>query len=372
MTLRLPGTAAVLALAGALWVAPAAPALPGPEPDRAEVERASEETLPVPPGSALAAILEGTKAPGEVEGFALLTECVTDEGWSTLRLFGDGVGFYDRRVQVTLSGDELRGLMESFRAAGFAGMPPYFGEGSEEEPGDPEELREDRPEEGRGTAGDEGGASAGGRQGRALPARLICRVRLAAGGDAKEVRPFDRGERSQELRSLAEEVLGLARDHVAEGVTVESLADGLEKVASGALDPRALTVTLHRRFGEDGAPGQAGWMLRLHDRQAEIREFTASGGPGATELHALPAEGLEEVLSALVENEVWGLPVNLWARSYTDLSVTVLGWDQHVQARQFAGMTLSTHGESQTRFSQVFNVLHRLYLVLDESGGADG
>lgn len=74
------------------------------------------------------------------------------------------------------------------------------------------------------------------------------------------------------------------------------------------------------------------WIASTTARLRFARESTASGGPGAT----------------------------------------VLGWDQHVQARQFAGMTLSTHGESQTRFSQVFNVLHRLYLVLDESGGADG
>ena len=364
MTHRSPRIIVPLALVGLFWLAPlAAVALPGPAPEPGELgEATTEEETSVPPDSALGGLLAGETTPAQVEGFALLTECVTEEGWSTLRLFGDGLGFYDRRVQVRLSEEDLQGLMASFRESGFATMPPYFGEGPEEEPGVPRELEDD------GETGGDGGEFAGGR---ALPARMICRVRLTAGEHAKEVRQFDRGERSRALRDLAEAVLGVAREHVAEGVAVEGLADGLRKVAAGTLDPRAATVSLHRRFGEDGSPGQAGWLLRLHDRQAEVREYTASGGPGETEIRPLPEESLDELLSTLVENEVWGLPVNLWARSYTDLSVTVLGWDHHVQARQFAGMTISTHGESQKRFTRIFNALHRLYLVLNESGGAD-
>lgn len=306
------------------------------------VEEASggDPTPGLPP--ALARALEPGAVPAEVPGLRIEVGCLTDDGWRSLDLYGDGVGFWGESTQIHLPPERLVRVLAAFREAGFAAMPDSFGRS-------PEGPKTPPVPEGTGQ-----------------PGRMICHVRLAAGGEAKEVRQFDKGPLSEELRSLAYEILAVAREVAAEGVTVESLAGGLRAVADGRLDPRSFHLQVHRRFEGEGRPGLTGWILRLAGREAEVQRYTASGGLGPGEPHELSREDLEGVVGSLLEAEVSSLPANLWAAHYTDVRVTVLGFEEEVLARRFAGMTVATHGEAQERFTRLFNALHELVQTLEE------
>lgn len=277
----------------------------------------------------------------EIPGLRIVAGCLTGQGWRSVELYGDGVGFWGERTQFRLSPERMARLLGAFRKAGFAGMPESFGRSpaGPKTPPAPEESGQ--------------------------PARLICQVRLAAGGEVKEVRQFDKGEVSESLKDLAYEILAAGREAAAEGLTVESLAEGLRAVADGRLDSRAFNLQVHRRFEGERRPGLTGWILRIDGRAAELQRFTASGGLEPPERHQLGRERLEAVVGALLEAEVTSLPANLWAAHYTDVRVTVLAFEKQVLARKFSGMTVATHGEKQERFTRLFNVLHELVQELD-------
>lgn len=308
-----------------------------------------------PPGSTVGAP-EGTLARVLAEEVPLedLPEltidvgCLTGDGWRSVKLHGDGLGFWGERAQIRVSRDRIGRLLEAFRTSGFARWPEAFGRA-------PEGPKTPKPE----------------RPGQ--PARLICQVRLAVGGEAKEVRQFDKGEVSEPLRRLAYEVLAVGEEAAAGGVTAAGLAEGLRKVLEGELDPRALELHVHRRSdGSDRSEG-TGWLLRARGLEAELQSYDASGGLGPSESHRLGPEAFEAIVRNLVDHGMATLPPNLWASEYTDLRVSVLGFSKDVQARQFAGMTATTHGERQADFTALFDALQSLYrelASLEEGRGA--
>ena len=62
------------------------------------------------------------------------------------------------------------------------------------------------------------------------------------------------------------------------------------------------------------------------------------------------------------------LPINLYATDYTDLVIEVLNRKKSIQARRFAGMTPTTHGERQEDFNRTFEALYTLHLRVAEEG----
>ena len=63
---------------------------------------------------------------------------------------------------------------------------------------------------------------------------------------------------------------------------------------------------------------------------------------------------------------------NLFAPDYKDLTVRVLGHEKNVQARRFAGMTSTTHAESQLDAERIFDALHRLHRRVMSEGEPAG
>lgn len=296
-------------------------------------------------------LLRGDVSLAEVQDVRITVGCLTDDGWRTLEIYGDGVGFWQERTQIRVRRDRIESVLDAFRRADFAEMDEVHGR-------TPESPKTPPVPEAEGQ-----------------PARLICRVRLGAGGAAKEVRQFDKGPVSEALRELAYEVLDVGRAAAAEGVTVEDLPGGLRKLRSGDLDPRALAVQVQRRFGQGAGREREGWILRLHGRRAELQRFTA-GGLTPPETLGLEAERLRAVVGSLAEHDVATLPQNLWAEHYTDLRVSVLGHSHAVQARRFAGLDPTTHGERQEDFEAIFAELESLAAAVgppeDAGSGAGG
>lgn len=304
---------------------------------------ASEPTSDPPgggPQGALARVLGEPVPAEELPDLRIDVGCLGDAGWRSVELYGDGLGFWGERAQIRVSPERIAKLLEAFRTSGFADWPETFG----------------RTPEGPKTPPSAEGAG--------QPARLICRVRLAAGGEAKEVRQFDKGGISEPLRRLAYQVLEAGEEAASAGVRIDDLAAGLRKVLAGELDPRALEVQVHRRSEEPHGPEGTGWLLRIRGLEAELHRYDGSGGLGPAETHRLGRETFEPIARELVEHGVASLPANLWASEYTDLRVSVLGFSKDVQARRFAGMTATTHGERQADFGAVLDALRGLYREL--------
>lgn len=262
----------------------------------------------------------GAGDPGRVEGLGTALEralatrtippdfraevgCRQEGRWRSALFFASGVGIWDERVQFALPPPRLLELLRAFAAADFSNLPPLFGE----------QRRDPRTPQGQGL-------------------REICRVALTLEGESKLVQQLERGEQSETLGALAEELLGAARAAAADGVRAASLTEGLEKLASGDLAPEALHLVLQRREGSPAA-GPAR-VLRLRGAEAAVEML---GQDGAVSSRQIPEALFRRLVDALLEARFVELPGNLYAPGYTDLLAEVLGHRHEVQAREFAG-----------------------------------
>lgn len=271
---------------------------------------------------------------GRWDELHLLVECADDGFLTTAEVFGNGVTLWNHQRQSMLDHEDLVGLLETLRDADFPRMRDLYGKEDEEEvpvPSDPP----------------------------AAALRVICRVVVTLDGTTKQSAQRARGPQSDELKGLAWELLDRVRPAEGEGVTADDLDDGLAKIADGRMAPEALSLVFHRKPELGGRGPQAsmvelsGFLLRLDGRRLSVEEFHPAGGYGEPRTRELEGEELSELVARLADNRVGELPDNLWAEDYTDLVIEVLDRSVRVQARQFARMTRTTHGESQVRFDRI-------------------
>ena len=248
-------------------------------------------------------------------------ECRVEGRLPRAEVFGSGVGIWNRETQFTLPREAVRLLLVELRDSGFASMPSSYG-------GDPDEAT---PEE--------------------EPQQLTCRVGLQLDGASRLVVQLLGGRQSSELRRLAEHILDACRGRAAAGIAALDLDDGLAKVAAGTLAPEVLQVLLSRR--PERAPPN-GWVLRVDGRTARMEWPGAEAASAEARLDAVETTALARLLR---EEGVARLPVNLYADELTDLAVRVLRHERKVQARRFARMSPTTHGEEQARFDTVLKAL---------------
>lgn len=331
----------------------AAPAASGPE--RAMDERGAEGTReegyamremretvrPADPELArrVDGALERVLTSGERDGVSILAECGDDGALTEVRIFGSGVGIWNRNRQFTLPAERVTALLERFREIGFSRFQELYGTIEQEIPV-PEDV---------------GGAAL----------RVICRVELTLDGVTKQSGQLDEGPRSEELKELADSILELGREPGTSGTTADGLDDGLAKIAAGTLAPEVLRVLLHRKPDARAvAAGETGFLLRIEGARATVQPYTGSYGD-AVEIDLTRPE-LAELAAHLAENRPGDLPLNLYANHYTDLVVEVLDRKREIQARTFTGITPSTHGEAQERFDRIYD---RLAEVAREPAG---
>ena len=258
-------------------------------------------------------------------------ECVTEAGFHTLSVLGSGVGIWDKAKQFRVTGDAIKAQLEAFRRHDFAGMDGRYGGKN-----DPGVARQ--------------------------PPRIVCRVMLDIDGAKKEVIQFHGGRQSEALRRLADRLFELSRSAAETGIEAEDLTDGLAKVASGALAPETLQITVQRRSSGEG------WLLRIEGRRATTRLFRQAEGFGEPVVLQLDDNELGELAGLLHDLRFDDLPTNLYAEHYTDLGVHVLNHEKQIQARAFGRLTPTSFGEKQERYDRIFGELVKLQKRVLEEG----
>ena len=341
---------------------PGAAAPPQPaaaEPEAAADRRAGGETPTSP--QAVDAALRRALADGW-RRLRIFDECQTDAGPRTVEIFGNGVAIWDRGKQFELTRDEIRRGLEAFVAADFAQMKAEYGGRMPPDPG----LWEGGARRGgarQGGALQPGARQPGGPGGSAAATRVICQVVLELDGTAKRVMQLDVGEQSAALRRLAESLFEISRGPARSGIGAEGLTAGLERVAVGELAAETVTVVAHRK------PRDAeGWLLRIDGLRASTRRFVRGEGYGDPVSRDLDPGEIAELARLMADGALGELPINLYAEHYTDLNVEVLDHRKSIQARRFAGMTPTLHGERQDDFDRVVARLEQLHRRLSSRG----
>ncbi len=192
-----------------------------------------------------------------------------------------------------------------------------------------------------------------------LPVRLLGCVSVMVGGVGKQSQQLGGGEQSAALDALSRQLLELLAASASRSlVTADSLADGLVKVADGRLSPAAVSFLVQRI--ENEGTGPHGWILRVDGLAAHVEPRSAQGLGPTVSLTLTPTEHAV-LVRAFVDLRFADMPHNLWAPTYTDVVATVLHChDKSFQARQFGGMTATTHGETQERFNALYAVMAAL------------
>ena len=99
------------------------------------------------------------------------------------------------------------------------------------------------------------------------------------------------------------------------------------------------------------------------------RGFQAEAGYGEPRQRRLSGDEVAALARLLIDNAE-GLPFNLYADQYTDLTIEVLNRKVSIQARRFAEMTPETHGARQQSFDRVIEVLAALQRQVAAEGRA--
>ncbi len=269
-----------------------------------------------------AAVDAALAAPPDRE-LRLATDCRSEGGFVSAVIYGHGVAIWDRRIQTRLDERVIRRLLDAFHAEGFTAMHEVYGGRS-----DPETKVE-------------------------MGLELICRVEIARGALIKQVVQLSEGRQHGPLFALAEEMLDAVAAERDRGVAATSLGDGLTKLATGELAAEVLELGFleqPERPGEGGKSRQ--WTLRggelaVGSAESSVRRF-------------LEANEIVELARELADAGVQDWPGNLFAETYIDFSVAVLGFEKSVQARGFEGMSSQTHGDAQRQFERTLAHLRQL------------
>lgn len=323
------GTFVVSGLAATLALALPAPQ-PQPTPTPSERPEADRDR-----DSAVGPDRIGPELRKRIRGQAKLDDVRVEVIWplggasTSARVYGNGVGIWNRRRQFRMSRAQVLSMLETLRKAHFGSMPNRFGESEEDE-------RNEGP-------------------------RLKGRIAVRAGWVSKTVIQLYDGEQSGEFASLAERLLAICERPSQKGVEAASLNDGSNKLASGELAPETLQVTVQRRFAKpDTEAGEAGWILQLEGRRVLAEVLPAGKTILPNRLLVLSDAEFRE-LARLLAGRPGDIPINVYAPEYTDIQVAVLRWSRSISGRRFLNLTPETHGEKQRSFDRLYETFRALH-----------
>jgi hypothetical protein len=157
-----------------------------------------------------------------------------------------------------------------------------------------------------------------------------------------------------ELDELARAVLAAGEKAKKNGVTIKSLNEGLEKLASGALAPQTLEVVAQR--SADAASGRPAenWLLIVSGRRVRDREGPRGKVVKDERVLRLTDAEFRELVSIIQKSDPSRIPRNIYAPEYSRLRIQVLNQPVTVEAREFAGMSPSEQGEGRENFDRIW------------------
>jgi hypothetical protein len=242
------------------------------------------------------------------------------------------VGLWDRSTQIKIGTQQVRKIYSAFERARFDSMPGSFG----------------------GIAQPKGGRALG------RPEILVGSVSRTVNGKTHSVSQLQGENQSEELAALAKEIIDACAEAAKTGVTAKDLKDGLRKIQKHELAPEMVHLMVHRLSEKPDDFNGEFYLLRVDGRTVTSQQRTAKGYETPFKLE-LSAKELAELLQVIVDADPARWPVNLWASTYTDFVVDVLGHEKNLQARQFTGMTPQTHGEKQNSFDRAYEAMVQLH-----------
>jgi len=256
----------------------------------------------------------------------LSTECHTDRGHQSLRVWGNGVAICNRRSQVLLSAEEIDRLLVAVLESGFPDLAPI--QGGEEEP-----------------------STSAVASPRLQPPQLVCRVELELDELKAQAVQLAKGVQLVALTQLAERLLQVCETPSQLAVKATSLEDGLAKIAEGLLAPETLLLVLQHR------PGGPGFHLKLEGVEVTIRSFDPEQGFQEPVTVQLPTAEVRALALDLMRLQPSTLPSNLRSAGITELSLTILDQVKSIQAR----LSLRPGGETTPQANRSFTeVLDRM------------
>lgn len=272
-----------------------------------------------------------------IAGKAALGDVRVDLFWSplgkatTVRIFGNGVGVWNRDTQFRLSRSQVLGILRAIDEARFAAMPDQFGE-------------------------DEGGEKSERNEGPRLKGRLI----VVAGLERKSALQLVDGEQSSALARLIEKIRGVCEGPARKGLKAGSLSDAFALLASARLAPEVFEAAVQRRPDPKGPSDAAGaWTLKIDGQRVSE--------PGGRSL-LLSRKEFHDLAALLAQTNSAALPQSLYSPSYVDVTLAALGYSHTIAGRRFLGMTPESNGEEQKAFDRVTAAFDALHARLEGEG----
>jgi hypothetical protein len=287
----------------------------------------TESGPPSPAADLLSSRLEQAREEASPSAFRLRVNCRGERGARTVEVFPSGVAVWDLRTQVVLDEGTRRDLLDLLAERGFPALEPQYGG----------RLDPARPQ---------------------AAVRVVCRVALELDGLDKSSIQLAEGEQSAQLHALANDLLDRVAAHAPKGVTARDLADGLQKLALGALLPEGFEL----RFLDLPAAGgeTAGVILRVQADVLSLQPYAPGHEVGEAVSRHLVEDELPSLVETLVQADFAALPVNLWSDDQLEIEVRVLGHGRTIYARPFSRLAGERPVVAQERLAQLVAVLRSL------------
>ena len=262
--------------------------------------------------------------------FQLEVFCTDVQSRRSLVVFRGTIGVWNGERQVRLDAGDRRALLQLLLDADFAGFEARYGG----------QNKADKQE---------------------APLRAACRVRIAVAGIEKESTQMLDGEQSPELLGLATALLDLVEPRAIDGIAASNLENGLANLASRALAPELLELRLLRLYEDKSDP--TGFILRIRGGQFSHQPYVPGELVGDIDSRPLDSCVLHQLVSALMEAQVWNVPRNLNYKGTTELEVAVLGFHYSVSARS---SFRSADTAVQSRFQRLIDRIERIVACVNE------
>ena len=250
---------------------------------------------------------------------------------ASCRVYGSGVGIWDRQVQFRLSRSEVTSFLGSVSRTRLGSLRSTIG-------GNPTQRRIQKGQ-----------------------------IAVSIGPVSKVVIQLEGGEQSAPLQKLADDFLRVSAAAAVKGVRVSGFADAFGKLASGKLSPEVFEVVVQRHdLHKDAAEG---WTLRLQGRRASVRVSKGASAQEPERVLVLSKADFDALLRVLREGALATLPRNLYAAQNVDLRVQVLDQVCALRAGPTPGLTPTTLGASQKSFDRILAAFVALQGRVEKEGG---
>ena len=298
----------------------------GQEPERERREQRERREARAPRTDVLGPELAGRLRSGRLDDVEIDVRWPHgDEVLMPCRVVGNGVGVWKRQSQFRLSRQEVRALLKTVQDGRFGTLPMETGE---EESGEREQKG---------------------------------RVTVSVGPLSKTVVQLAEGTTPPGLQRIADAVLDRCAARGPGGVRVSGFDDAWSKLSSGTLAPETLEIRVQRRTDHPGEGPAEDWFLRVNGRRLSDRDRPPGAARASSRELLLSPKEHAELVAKLRESDLPTIPLNVYAPQYTDVRIQVLDQLRHFQARPFTGMTPATHGEKQSVFDRLFEMLAALH-----------